>query len=132
MSFLKSLLGIGPSIGEIQAAHYEQAQQCLHDAMSTNSQPNASRLWGEFCQHMDDAGYRGASSYPSEIHVEVVKFVTGNYDPLDYSGGHYSEENNYHSISGKRGIVYDENSNDVYLSDDMDKDHRNFIKWNRR
>src|SRR3990172_1463860 len=104
MSFLKSLLGIGPSIGEIQAAHYEQAQQCLNDAMSTNDGAKAGRFWGEFCQHMDDAGFRG-QEYPAEVHKQVVTFLTGNYDPLEYkTGGYYSEENNFRTVSGKRGI----------------------------
>jgi hypothetical protein len=79
----KRLLGIGPSIREIQSEHYKQAGECLHKAMGTNDGGKASRLWGEFCHHVNEAGYRG-QTLPDEFKKDVSRFLTGNYDPLDY------------------------------------------------
>ena len=78
----RKLLGIGPTIGEIQAQHMAQARECLKDAMGTNDQREASRLWGEACHHMNESGWRGASSWPDDIQEMTTKFLTQQYDPL--------------------------------------------------
>jgi len=102
----KRLFGVGPSIGEIQDGHYRQAIECLRDALETNSQPEAARMWGEFTRHWDESGRRGSDNY-GELQADVTRFVTGNYDPTQESrlnadqstsltrtnhGGYYREE----------------------------------------